>query len=236
MASRGRVGAGEDEAPLGDVRQGAPHLLAGDHPLVAVGLGPGADAGEVGARVGLAVALAPVLGWRRRSRGRTAPVARGFRRRGASGPSRVAPTLPRRAGARDAGELLVEGRPARRGWPGVHRDRRVAETDPAAARQLPLPGELHLEREVLTADPAVAASTARTRRRGGRRSSRGPRGGTRLPWSWNLQTPEYGPTGPSGTVRRADSTGPRTGRGASPGSLGPRVRPRVLRSRPPLLR
>ena len=45
------VGAGEHEAPVRPVRERRPHLLAGDHPLVAVELGAGLHVGEVGAGV-----------------------------------------------------------------------------------------------------------------------------------------------------------------------------------------
>ena len=46
------VGLGQDEHPVAPVRERGPDLLAGDAPVVAVGLGPGLDVGEVGARVG----------------------------------------------------------------------------------------------------------------------------------------------------------------------------------------
>ena len=62
VLGRVAVGAGQHEAPVGPVGQRGPHLLAVDHPLVAVELGAGLDVGEVGAGVGLAVALAPQLG------------------------------------------------------------------------------------------------------------------------------------------------------------------------------
>ena len=45
----------------GDVGQRRPHLLAVEHPLVAVALGPGRQAGHVGAGAGLAEELAPDL-------------------------------------------------------------------------------------------------------------------------------------------------------------------------------
>ena len=47
------VGAYEGEDEVGVVGAGGPHLLAVDHEVVAVELGPGAEAGEVGAGVGL---------------------------------------------------------------------------------------------------------------------------------------------------------------------------------------
>ena len=53
------VGAGQHEDPVGEVAGRGPDLLAVDHPLVAVELGPAAEVAEVGAGVGLAVALAP---------------------------------------------------------------------------------------------------------------------------------------------------------------------------------
>ena len=54
-----RVGAGQQEAPVGEVGVARPDLVAGDDVLVAVALGPGAQRREVGAGVGLAEALAP---------------------------------------------------------------------------------------------------------------------------------------------------------------------------------
>ena len=52
------VGAGDDLADVGVLRAGGPHLLAGDHPLVAVALGLGLQAGQVAAGAGLAEQLA----------------------------------------------------------------------------------------------------------------------------------------------------------------------------------
>ena len=53
------VGAGEGEDVVGEVTGRGPDLLAVQHPLVAVEFGPEADVAEVGAGVGLGVALAP---------------------------------------------------------------------------------------------------------------------------------------------------------------------------------
>ena len=55
------VGAAHHEDPVGDVAEAGPHLLAVDDPLVAVEHGRGLHVGEVGAGVGLAEPLAPVL-------------------------------------------------------------------------------------------------------------------------------------------------------------------------------
>ena len=61
MRRRLGIGAAHDEAPVGAVRERRPHLLAGDHPLVAVEHGAGLDVREVAAGVGLGEALAPQL-------------------------------------------------------------------------------------------------------------------------------------------------------------------------------
>ncbi len=53
-----RVGAADDLAEVGVLRARRPHLLAVDHPLVAVALGLGLQAGEIGPRDGLAEQLA----------------------------------------------------------------------------------------------------------------------------------------------------------------------------------
>ena len=62
MARRLGVGAAEDEAPVGPLGVRGPDLLARDHPLVVLEDRLGLDVGEVGAGVGLGVALAPQLG------------------------------------------------------------------------------------------------------------------------------------------------------------------------------
>ena len=55
------VGAGHEQPPPGGVGQGRPHLLAVDHPLVAVAHRPGGEPGHVGPGPGLAEELAPDL-------------------------------------------------------------------------------------------------------------------------------------------------------------------------------
>ena len=56
-----RVGATECVQPVGVVAERGPDLLPGDDPLVTVELGPGPQAGQVRAGVGLAEALTPHL-------------------------------------------------------------------------------------------------------------------------------------------------------------------------------
>ena len=53
------IGPGQQHAEVGGVRAGVPHLLAVNHPFVAIGDRAGADAGQVGAGAGLAEQLAP---------------------------------------------------------------------------------------------------------------------------------------------------------------------------------
>ena len=53
------VGPGDQHALLGQVASGGPHLLTGDHPLVAVTLGSGLQTGQVGAGTRLGEQLAP---------------------------------------------------------------------------------------------------------------------------------------------------------------------------------
>ena len=55
------VGSAQDEAPVGPGRAGGPDLLTTDDPLVADELGLRLYVGEIGARVGFGVALAPEL-------------------------------------------------------------------------------------------------------------------------------------------------------------------------------
>ena len=53
------VGAGDDDAVVGDVGEGGPHLLTVEHPLVTVELGLGLQAGDVGAGARLGEHLTP---------------------------------------------------------------------------------------------------------------------------------------------------------------------------------
>src|SRR5262249_34359038 len=55
------IRAGEQQAELRVLRRGVPHLLTGDHELVAVALGSCRERGEVAARARLAEQLAPEL-------------------------------------------------------------------------------------------------------------------------------------------------------------------------------
>ena len=81
---RRRIGATDDEAPVGPMGERRPHLLAGDRPLVAVENGLRLDVGEVGARVRLRVALTPHLFPRDDRRKVTAAAAQASRTRSTS--------------------------------------------------------------------------------------------------------------------------------------------------------
>src|SRR5208283_4148332 len=54
-----RVGAREEEDPVGVLRHGGPGLLAGNHPRVAIAARSSPQAGEIRPRAGLREALAP---------------------------------------------------------------------------------------------------------------------------------------------------------------------------------
>ena len=61
MLRRLRVGAGDEHAPIAQVGERVPHLLAVDDPLVAVADCLGGEAGEVAAGAGLTEQLAPLF-------------------------------------------------------------------------------------------------------------------------------------------------------------------------------
>src|SRR5690606_21848919 len=151
-----RPGAGEDEAPVGPEGVRRPHLLAVDHPLVAVELGPGGDVGQVAPRAGLGVPLAPQLG--AGGDGRQEPLlllgrAEGDERRPEQGLADVAEP----AGRPGPGVLLVEDDllPQRQAAPAVLLG--PADAGPAVGAEVPLPGEALLEQRELVARAAPAA-------------------------------------------------------------------------------
>ena len=141
---RVRVGAGDEHAPLGLVRVGGPHLLAGHDPLVAVPDRAGLERGEVGARLGLREALAPDLvgGQDRRQVALLLLVgAVGDDGRAAHG---QAEHVGHRGRAR-ARQLLVEDRLLDLRGAGAAVLGRPVQARPAAVVQRPLPGLAELE-------------------------------------------------------------------------------------------
>src|SRR5262249_20695015 len=56
-----RLGAAENETPIGPLSERGPYLLPVDHPLVALALGPGLHVRQLGAGVRLGEPLAPEL-------------------------------------------------------------------------------------------------------------------------------------------------------------------------------
>jgi hypothetical protein len=55
------VGPGQEDAEVGMIGTGGPHLLTGDHPLVAIANGSGGETGQIRSGTGLRIELAPVL-------------------------------------------------------------------------------------------------------------------------------------------------------------------------------
>ena len=156
MARRIGVGPAHHEAPVGQVGQRRPHLLPGDHPLVAVALGPGLDVGQVAAGVGLGVALAPELGAlpdRREEAGLLLGRAVVDQRR-AEQPLAHDVDPP---GGGGPGVLLVEDDLLGHGGAPPTVLDRPAQAGPAAPGQHLLPAPTHLEAEGLVARAAPAA-------------------------------------------------------------------------------
>ncbi len=133
------VGAHEAEAEVGVVRARGPHLLAVDHEAVPVQLGPGAQAGQVAAGVGLAHAQAPAdLGTQRGQRVPGllllgAPVEDG---RGDDGQALGVAA----AGHAQPGQLLEVHHLLHRGGVAAAVLRGPARHQPAVVEQLALPG------------------------------------------------------------------------------------------------
>ena len=148
VARRIRVGPAHHEAPVRQVGQRCPHLLPGDHPLVAVTYGPRHDVGQVAARVGLGVALAPQLvplADRREEPGLLLGRAVVDERRTEEAFAHdVDPPRSRRPGV-----LLVENDLLGHGGAPPAVLDRPAQAGPPAARQHLLPAAPHLEAEGL---------------------------------------------------------------------------------------
>ena len=149
------IGPAHHEAPVGQVGQGGPHLLARDDPLVAVALGPGLDVGQVAAGVGLGIALAPQLGSltdRREEAGLL--LGRAVMDQGRAEQPLAHDVDPARGGG--AGVLLVEDDLLGHGGPATPVLDRPAQAGPASPRQHLLPTLAHLEAEGLVPRAAAA--------------------------------------------------------------------------------
>ena len=150
---RSRCGPGQHEAPVGDVRQRGPHLLPGDHPLVADQPRRGGDAREVGAGAGFGIALAPQFLDGPDPRQEPGPLL-GSTQVDQGRPEQVLAEVvhPRgRVGQRVLlmeGDLLVERHP-----PAAVFDR-PGRARPAMGGEVTFPGQPFLERLVLAAGPA----------------------------------------------------------------------------------
>jgi hypothetical protein len=171
------VGAGEEEHVVGELGLRGPHLLAVDHPLVAVEHGGGLEAGEVGAAVGLAEALAPP---------HLAPQDLGQELCFCSsvphwrmvGPTRVSPKKSARSGARARANSSASTTPSMVERPlPPYSFGQVAQIQPPAYSFF---GHSSLKR--LRSSPSSARSPARTTRRAGSPRARpGSRCGTTRP-------------------------------------------------------
>ena len=138
------------------MRERSPHFLTGDHPFVAVENGAGLDVGEIGAGVGLGIALAPDLGPAQdaRQHGSALVVGAEVHDRGPEEPFADDPDPARPAGARvllEEDHLLHERRAAAAVLGGP------TEPDPSVTTQLLLPRPPLVEALVLVAGPAPAA-------------------------------------------------------------------------------
>ena len=147
------LGARHHETPLRPVRQRRPHLLAVDHPLVAVEHGGGGHVGQVAAGSGLGIALTPQLGDVEDAGQEPLLLLRG-----SEGDQRRAEQFL--AEVVDLGGcvgdrvLLVERNPMRDGQAAAAVLDRPAQTGQAGLREMLIPGEPLVERLVFAAGPA----------------------------------------------------------------------------------
>src|SRR5260221_164376 len=137
-------------------RERRPYLLAVDHPLVAVEIGAGLDVGQVGARVGLRVALTPDVGTAQNARQEPALL-------------RLVPEMHDRraeqsfADDADASRstcprvFLVEDHLVQQRCTPTAVLRGPPQSNPAVVSELLLPNEAILEERVLVAGPAAPA-------------------------------------------------------------------------------
>ena len=149
------LGAGHHEAPLRQVRQRRPHLLAVDHPLVAVELGGGRHVGQVAAGAGLGIALAPQLGDVEDLRQEALLLlgrAEGDQRR----PEQFLAEVVDLVGRVGAGVLLVERHPVRDRQAAAAVLDRPAQAGQPGRGQMLVPRPPFLERLVLAPGPAEA--------------------------------------------------------------------------------
>ncbi len=137
------------------MRQRRPHLLAVDHPLVAVELAGRRDVGQIAARAGLGIALAPQFGDVEDLRQEPLLLlggAEGDQRRSEQFLAEVV-DLGGRVGAR---VLLVERDAMRDSQTAAAVLLRPAEARLAGGREMLVPGPPFLERLVLATRPAEA--------------------------------------------------------------------------------
>ena len=198
------VGAADHEAPVGPGGQRGPHLLAVDDPLVAVEVGLGLHVGQVGAGVGLGVALAPAAR-RREDAGQEAVLLLVGAEGDEGRPEQALAHEADPAGRLGPGVLLVPDDLLGDGQAVAAVLLGPADADPALAAEELLPLEAALEVLVLLARPAEAPQRGEVARQMGLEEVPGL-GPERLVL---VAEPEvHGPSLPSPPVPRTNRVGP----------------------------
>ena len=150
-----KICTAQHEAPVRELGQRRPHLLAGHTPLPAVEHSPGPQPGQIRAGLRLGVSLAPHLG-PGQDRGQEPGLL--FRRpeHGQRGPEQLLTDVPDPAGRAGSRVLLVEDHLLRPRQPAPAIFRWPADAYPAARPEPSLPGQPLLHQLVLTPRPALS--------------------------------------------------------------------------------
>ena len=152
---RARSAAGQHEDPVGVLGQRGPDLLAVQDPLAVALGGGGGHAGEVAARAGLRIALAPQLPCFQ-DRGHEALLLLGRPERHQGRPEQHHAHVGKPAGGARGGVGVEEhDLLGQRASPAADRFGKV-EPEPSPRRELPLPGDLDFDRHVVLSGEAPA--------------------------------------------------------------------------------
>ena len=139
--SRAGLGAGDHEEPLAEVGVGRPHLLAVEHPLVAVAGAPWSARWPGRSRRRARSSPAPTAPRRPGSWAGTAPAAPAVPNAIRVGPSSSSPRWLTRTGRVGPGVLLVEDHLLPQAQPAAAVLRRPADAGPAVLGEVPVPGQ-----------------------------------------------------------------------------------------------
>ena len=160
MALAFGIGADDDERPLGELGQRGPDLLSRHQPASVLEAGAGGHVGQVGAGVGLGVALTPELVAGEDPRDEPMlllDAAEGQERRSEQRQPDVGE--PSRGTGLDVG--LVEHHLLEQGGSTATQLRRIVEPQPAARGELPLPGDEDLGGDVLATRAAASPQASK---------------------------------------------------------------------------